>query len=210
MSLTDGSRLHFVITSERYKQWDAAREALNKDVVARFGALLKPKAPTQQSIARATAFLESNPQVKQAIERTGMSVRDFVLMTVALEQEMQLASNRGAPPTAADTFAVDTAYTLPAVPPAQIPMPPPSTYTAPPVYTPVPTYEPARPSSDTVPRRDSARAERRLDSTYRRDTARPTPKRADTLAPARDTVPSPRADSSAPTAKPVPGAFSTR
>ena len=64
----------FVITSDRYKQWDSAREGLSKSIVSRFGTLLKPKAPTQQSIARATAFLESNAGTRQSIERTGMSV----------------------------------------------------------------------------------------------------------------------------------------
>src|SRR4051812_22945000 len=68
VNLADGTRLQFVITSERYKQWEAARAGLTKPMVARFGALLKPKSPTRKSIEQATAFLESDPQARQSIE----------------------------------------------------------------------------------------------------------------------------------------------
>src|SRR5438045_3217063 len=71
VSLSDGSKLSFVITSERYKQWDAAQSALDKGTAARFGALLQPKSPSQQSIERATAFLEANAAARAAIEHTG-------------------------------------------------------------------------------------------------------------------------------------------
>jgi hypothetical protein len=96
VALADGSRLQFVITSERYKQWDAARSALRANVAARFGTLLQPKSPTEKTIARAVSFLETDVASREAIERTGMSVKDFVLMTVALEQEMRVASGGGA------------------------------------------------------------------------------------------------------------------
>jgi len=95
VELSDGSRLQFVITSERYKQWEAARTALRPNVVARFGALLQPKSPTEKTIEGATTFLETDVTSREAIERTGMSVKDFVLMTVALEQEMRAARTRG-------------------------------------------------------------------------------------------------------------------
>jgi hypothetical protein len=99
VELTDGSRLQFVITSERYKQWDAARSALRPNVAARFGALLQPKSPSEKSIDRAVAFLETDVPSREAIERTGMSVKNFVLMTVALEQEMRVAQRGTQRPT---------------------------------------------------------------------------------------------------------------
>ena len=99
VQLTDGSHLQFAITSERYKQWEAARSDLRRNVVVRFGKLLHPDAPTQSSIVRAIAFLETDAASRESIERSGMTVRDFVLMTVALEQEMRLASQAGAPPS---------------------------------------------------------------------------------------------------------------
>jgi hypothetical protein len=97
VALADGSHLQFVITSERYKQWEAARSGLRKNVSARFGQLLRPKSPTETTIERAIAFLETDIDTKESITRTGMSVRDFVLMTVALEQEMRAASGQVSP-----------------------------------------------------------------------------------------------------------------
>jgi hypothetical protein len=175
VSLSDGSHLQYVITSERYKQWDAARDGLSKSVVARFGALLKPKAPTQQTIARATAFLENDPQARQSIARTGMSVKDFVLMTVSLEQEMQLASARGQPKASAAPYPMDSAYTLPSVPSAQMPM---------------------SPSYDTATHVDSGvrpLPSPRVDTTYRRDSVIPAPElkpvpKPDSISPKRDSV----------------------
>jgi len=197
VSLSDGSQLKFVITSDRYKQWDEARASLSKDVVRRFGQLLKPKSPTQQSIDRATAYLDSNPRARNSIESTGMSVKDFVLMTVALEQEMQLASARGQTPA---VTSVDTsAYALPTVP-----SPYASAYPPPPAYTPAPTYPPPvypsptqPPAYDTMPHRDSVAPpspKPRLDSSYRRDTLhkpieQPRPAPRDTMP--RDTTPAP-------------------
>lgn len=96
VSLTDGTRFDFAITSDRFRQWDAARKGFGRAVAARFGALLNPAAPSERSIRRATAYLEGEPGARQSIVRAGMSVRDFVLMTVALEQQMQLASRRSA------------------------------------------------------------------------------------------------------------------
>lgn len=174
VSLSDGSRLKFVITSERYKQWESARGGLTKAVVARFGALLKPKSPSEQSIARATAYLESDVTAKQSIEKTGMTVRDFVLMTVALDQEMQLASGRASPasaqPSTPQPYNVDTAYELPTVPRSQVaPMPE---------------------RIDSTYRRDSLPAPRPVDPP-RRDTA--SPPKPDSAR--RDSVPAPKPDS---------------
>lgn len=187
VSLQDGSRLRFMITSERYKQWEAARAGLSRPVVARFGALLQPKAPTQRSIERATAYLESEPRARQAIERTGMSVSDFVLMTVALEQEMQLASSRGTPPSA----VVPPPEFVP--PPESVPpfdsvrpesVPPPE---APPLVAPRPD------TAHTVPAHrlpdSAAPAPRVYDSTMPADTmGRRAPRRPPPPVPARDSL----------------------
>jgi len=182
VSLSDGSRLQFVITSDRYKQWDAAREGLSKSIVSRYGSLLKPKSPTQQSIARATAFLESNAGAKQSIERTGMSVKDFVLMTVALEQEMQLASARGeAPPPA--VRSVDTsAYALPSVPSPYATAYPAPAYPPPPAYSPTPTYPPP-PYPDTTYRRDSTPKPIEPPKPIRRDSVAPDTVKRDSTPP---------------------------
>lgn len=124
VALADGIRLEFAITSQRYKQWDAAQSALGKSVAARFGALLQPKSPTERSIARAVAYLEGDARAKQAIERTGMTVKDFVLMTVALEQEMRVASgqttDRASPRAALPNPSPIDTVTYPVIPRHQV------------------------------------------------------------------------------------------
>jgi hypothetical protein len=160
VALADGSRLEFVITSQRYKQWDVAQRALSRNVAARFGALLQPKSPTERTIARAVAYLESDPGARKAIESSGMSVKDFVLMTVALEQEMRVASGQTAgPPTPAATplpypIPIDTTpAALPVVPKVQID----STMRADTAISPAPHDSVKRDSMPPKPTRDTAR-----------------------------------------------------
>ena len=171
VELADGNHLQFVITSERYKRWDAAHSALRPNVAARFGALLQPRSPTEKSIGRAVEFLVADVASKEAIERAGMSVKDFVLMTVALEQEMRAVADRGTQRSA----------------PMPAPMPPP-----PPVdsgYVPQPPAPlPPAPRVDTGVRPDTVFTSPRRDtSAARRDTAAP---KRDTVTPKppRDTV----------------------
>jgi hypothetical protein len=123
VQLADGSHLEFAVTSERYKKWDLAQRGLDRRIAARFGELLRPGSATASTIQRATSYLESEPGARQAIERAGISVRDFVLMTVALDQEMRVASGRDvsrpatpAPMPLPSAAPIDTAQQLPVVP----------------------------------------------------------------------------------------------
>ena len=153
VSLTDGETLSFEITSERYKAWDAARQGIDSRISARFGAILQPGSPSRRNIERAVQYLQSEPAAVASIERAGMSVRDFVVTTVALEREMQLATARGeVPPDTMipppyptySTYPADTTSFMTYQP---IPLPPP-----------VPTirqYLDTFPRPDTLPRRDS-------------------------------------------------------
>lgn len=146
VSLTDGETLSFTITSERYKAWDAAKDGLDARVASRYGAILQPGSPSRRNIEKAVAYLESEAAAKAAIERAGMSVRDFVVTTVALEQEMKLASARGEIPP----------DTMPA--PVYQPYPVDTSSFGTPTYTPIPLPEPVpvvRQYVDTVPRRDT-------------------------------------------------------
>ena len=189
VALADGNSFDFRITSEKYKQWDAAQRGISKRIAARFGAILRPNAPTERSIASAVTYLEGQPAARQAIETAGMSVREFVVMTVALEQEMRLASRETREPT-----------------PASAP------YEFPPVDTtfvaPHPLPEPAR--VDTVIAIDTALSQTRVrmdtgnpvDTTFGRPRGRldsmprPRPVPAPTIF-RRDTAP-PRRDSTVP------------
>jgi len=173
VSLSDGSRLDFSITSERYKQWDAAQQSLDRRVVSRFGQVLNRRSPTESSINKAVSYLLSQPAARQAIERTGMSVRDFVMMTVALDQEMQLAESRGVPQQPLPMpmpmpYPVDTTFVPPSIPSYA----PPDTSQYP-VYTPAPvtTPTPLPPTS--------------VDTTFRRPY--PTTPTTPVLPPPRDT-----------------------
>jgi hypothetical protein len=216
VSLSDGSNFDYVITSDRFRQWDAARKGFSREVSVRFGELLSPRSPTERSIQRATAYLESQERTRQAIERTGMSVRGFVLMTLALEQQMILATQRGSQdmvadmPLPADTLAIDTPYAPPPMPPqypsASAPIPLDSPRRVDTVYLPTPRdtmpvwRDAMRPRIDI--RRDSMRVRRdslRPRADTLRDLARPprdtTRPPNDTARPPRDTTPPPPPDS---------------
>lgn len=184
--------MSFSITSERYKQWDAARRAFPKSLIARFGQVLQPRAPTERSIANAAALLESNAQARQAIERAGLSVRGFVELTVALEQQM-LAATAGTdagrieplPSTQTYPMSMDSGY-YPYYPytPRPIPVSP---DTLP--VTPVPVTPTPYPAPLPLPR-DTARRDTMLLPPQPPPTPLPRP---DTVAPRRDTL-QPRRD----------------
>ena len=183
VALADGSSFGFRITSEKYKQWDAAQRGISKRIAARFGEILNPDAPTERSIDRAVAYLESQTGARQAIDAAGLSVREFVVMTVALEQEMRLASSEGErPPGPSQPYdfpPIDTTFIAPQ-PVAPVPTP---TDTAIPVDT---TFVLPRPRVDTTIARPPAPPP----TVFRRDTA---VARRDSIVPRRDTARTPGA-----------------
>jgi uncharacterized protein (DUF1778 family) len=82
----------FRLTEENFAEWEAAQKYLD--------ALPKSAFPSGGSSAgnpidRAVERLESSPRARTAIERTGLTVRDFVLETIALAQatEAMTAAN---------------------------------------------------------------------------------------------------------------------
>jgi hypothetical protein len=207
--LTDGGSLQFTITSEKYKQWYAAQQGFDKRIKSRFGALLQPASPSERTIARAVEYLQGEPRARDAIQRAGMSVRDFVVTTVALEQEMRVASESRAP--AVDSmplpypypYPLDTAHAAPPYPPTTV-YPPATQY--PPAYQPYPAPYPTTtpyptPTPTPYPTTPSMiLPERRVDTTRRVDTVfvptpvapTPTPVVRDTSVTRRDPVLPPR------------------
>jgi hypothetical protein len=204
VALADGGSMPFDISSEQYKQWDQARRAFPKSLITRFGQVLQPRAPTERSIANAVALLEGNAQAKRAIEGAGLSVRGFVEITVALEQQMLAATSRGSQPARVEPMypmTMDTGY-------YQIPtQPSPDPVTA---YPPVSPYPPATPTPATPypaasvlpPPRDTVRRDTIVSPvpTPKRDSM---PPRRDTVPVRRDSVPPPRRDTAA-AAPPAP------
>jgi hypothetical protein len=77
------SPVDFRLSEENFAEWEQAQRNLD--------ALPKSALPTGGSSAgnpidRAVERLESSPRARTAIERTGLTVRDFVLETLALAQ----------------------------------------------------------------------------------------------------------------------------
>ena len=144
VALAEGGTLRFSVTSDQFRKWDLAQAEIDKSVQARFGDILHPEAPSERTIDAAVKYLEGQPTARASIERAGLSVREFVVTTVALEQEMRAASGRGSrePDPYMDTSAYrpDTLAMSP-YPPVVMP------YQPPPVYPPIDT---ATRRTDTV------------------------------------------------------------
>jgi hypothetical protein len=83
-----GTRVDFVITEDNFAQWERAQTFL--DALPR-SATAKDVAAGGNAVDRAVARLEANPRARTAIERTGLTVRDFVLETIALAQATEAA-----------------------------------------------------------------------------------------------------------------------
>ncbi len=82
------SPIDYVITEDNFARWHDAEENLDQLPVSAIGTA---SGYGRTAIARAVKRLESSPLARQAIESTGLSVRDFVLETIALAQATEAA-----------------------------------------------------------------------------------------------------------------------
>jgi hypothetical protein len=91
--LADGARLPYEITSQRYAEWERARRGLRG---AKLGLTMSidPLRVTERDIQKAVDYFERNGRARRIIEDAGLSVRDYVLTTIVLEQQMAVASGR--------------------------------------------------------------------------------------------------------------------
>jgi hypothetical protein len=100
----------YELNEENFAKWEIAEQNLDGLPATEF-ASAKPSG--ESPVDRAVARLESSQRAKRAIESSGMTVRDFVLETVALAQAVQ-ASQTGrstvALGVAADNFAFVERY----------------------------------------------------------------------------------------------------
>ena len=83
--------ISFRITEANYAQWEQAQRFL--DALPR-SALAGASGVSGNVIDRAVARLESSPRARTAIERTGLSVQDFVLETLALAQAAEAETGK--------------------------------------------------------------------------------------------------------------------
>src|SRR5437762_14198010 len=81
----------YELNEDNFAKWEIAEQNLDGLPATEF-ASARPSSGSP--VDRAVARLESNPRAKRAIESAGMTVRDFVLETVALAQAVQ-ASQTG-------------------------------------------------------------------------------------------------------------------
>ena len=81
----------FRLTESNYAQWEQAQRFL--DAVPR-SALASASGAQGNAIDRAVETLEASPRARTAIERTGLTVRDFVLETIALAQAAEASAGR--------------------------------------------------------------------------------------------------------------------
>lgn len=79
------------LTEANYAQWEQAQRFL--DALPR-SAFVSASGTSGNAIDRSVATLEASPRARTAIERTGLSVRDFVLETVALAQAAEAGAGR--------------------------------------------------------------------------------------------------------------------
>ena len=85
--------VNFRLTDANYAQWEQAQGFL--DALPR-SAFASASGAGGNAIDRAVATLQASPRARTAIERTGLTVRDFVLETVALAQAAEAGT--GKPP----------------------------------------------------------------------------------------------------------------
>ncbi len=82
--------VEYELTSNNFQKWRQAQAFLEAE--PEYATLQAPtervdlRRPTPESIQRVTTQLEEKPRVRTAIERTGLSVKDYVLATIALNQ----------------------------------------------------------------------------------------------------------------------------
>lgn len=82
------SRVDFRIDDDNFARWAAAQD--NLDQLPR-SAMKSATFTGGSAVDRAVTRLESSPRARRAIEKAGLSVREFVLATIALAQATEAA-----------------------------------------------------------------------------------------------------------------------
>jgi hypothetical protein len=99
-SATVGAVFHGVkypLTSQNYRKWLVAQAALDSLPEPTEMPRVDLRDPTDDDIEATVKFLEDQSAERRAIERSGLSVQDFVLTSVALGQALNLAGRNVVP-----------------------------------------------------------------------------------------------------------------
>ena len=95
-SATAGTVFHGVkypLTSENYRKWLVAQAALDSLPEPAAMPRVDLRDPTDDDIDRTVNFLAQQDAERRAIERSGLSVKDFVLTSIALGQAFHFAKD---------------------------------------------------------------------------------------------------------------------
>jgi hypothetical protein len=84
--------LNYEVTPERYRQWVAAQRALDATPGLPEPPRLDPTRFNEGEIARAVRYLESDARARAALARAGISARDYVLTSLAIDQALVVSS----------------------------------------------------------------------------------------------------------------------
>lgn len=90
------ANVEFTITEDIFRRWGRAQANLEK--LPANDLDIAPDPGGNDPVLRGIKRLEGSPRARQAIESAGLSVKNFVLATVALAQAVK-ASRGGVPPT---------------------------------------------------------------------------------------------------------------
>lgn len=83
----------YMLTSDRYRNWTRAQRDLDALPVTTTSNRLRVSNASDTDVERLVRQLESDPAARRAIEPSGLSVRDYVLTTLALAQAMDATEN---------------------------------------------------------------------------------------------------------------------
>lgn len=85
--------LDYEVTPERYRRWVTAQQALDATPGLPAPPRIDPMRLGEADIGRAVAYLEGDARAARALARAGITARDYVLTTVALDQALVSAAS---------------------------------------------------------------------------------------------------------------------
>ena len=91
--------IDYEVTPDRYQRWVSAQQALDATPNLPAPPKIDPLRLGEPEIRRAVEYLEGDPRARAALARAGISARDYVMTTVALDQALVAAS--ASPPSPA-------------------------------------------------------------------------------------------------------------
>lgn len=78
--------IDYELTRERFDRWRAANESLRGVPAAPVGERLDVRNATDEEVDRVVDYFEDHDEARRAIEAAGLSPKDYVLTTLAVEQ----------------------------------------------------------------------------------------------------------------------------